>query len=575
LRAQEEGRPSTLSETAIRVNVERLDELMNLVGELVLARNEILQFEPAKKDLGFHATVQRLNLITTELQEEVMKTRMQPIATIWDRFPPMVRSLANACGKPVRVEMDGRDTELDKTLVEAIKDPLTAVIRNAVDHGIEPPEVRASSGKPREGRLSLRGYQEGGQINIEISDDGSGIDIEKVKAKAVEQGLVSPERIDCLSDREILQLIFAPSLSTAEQVSNVSGRGVGMDVVKTNIERIGGTVEVESHRGQGTTLKIRIPLTLAIIPALITTCEGQRYAIPQRNLLELVRIDGNRKGRGIEFVQGTPVYRLRGRLLPLVFLSEVLGVPDERPAKNSAGDETRVFNVVVLLANGEQFGLVVDDVSHAQEIVVKPLGRPLERINCFGGATIMGDGQVALILDVRGLAERAGVLSEDRAHVIPHMASAAREADDNQEMLLVFSAGKDRQMAIPLSTVHRVEEFETSALEYLGDRLVVQYRGGILALIDLANLLEPGNAPVGNRLTVVVCSIEGRLLGLFVEEILDVADFPPSFESCAGEQGVLGSAIVGGRVTSLIDLAARVRTFYPELLQQPERQMGA
>jgi two-component system chemotaxis sensor kinase CheA len=378
-----------------------------------------------------------------------------------------------------------------------------------------------------------------------------------------------------LSDREILQLIFAPSLSTAEQVSNVSGRGVGMDVVKTNIERIGGTVEVESHRGQGTTLKIRIPLTLAIIPALITTCEGQRYAIPQRNLLELVRIDGNRKGRGIEFVQGTPVYRLRGRLLPLVFLSEVLGVPDERPAKNSAGDETRVFNVVVLLANGEQFGLVVDDVSHAQEIVVKPLGRPLERINCFGGATIMGDGQVALILDVRGLAERAGVLSEDRAHVIPHMASAAREADDNQEMLLVFSAGKDRQMAIPLSTVHRVEEFETSALEYLGDRLVVQYRGGILALIDLANLLEPGNAPVGNRLTVVVCSIEGRLLGLFVEEILDVADFPPSFESCAGEQGVLGSAIVGGRVTSLIDLAARVRTFYPELLQQPERQMGA
>jgi two-component system chemotaxis sensor kinase CheA len=218
---------------------------------------------------------------------------------------------------------------------------------------------------------------------------------------------------------------------------------------------------------------------------------------------------------------------------------------------------------------------VVDDVSHAQEIVVKPLGRPLERINCFGGATIMGDGQVALILDVRGLAERAGVLSEDRAHVIPHMASAAREADDNQEMLLVFSAGKDRQMAIPLSTVHRVEEFETSALEYLGDRLVVQYRGGILALIDLANLLEPGNAPVGNRLTVVVCSIEGRLLGLFVEEILDVADFPPSFESCAGEQGVLGSAIVGGRVTSLIDLAARVRTFYPELLQQPERQMGA
>ncbi len=334
LQTQAEVRSSALSDSNIRVDVGLLDKLMNLVGELVLARNQILQFSSSQQDTAFLNTSQRLNLITTELQEGVMKTRMQPIGNIWSKFPRVVRDLATACGKQVNIEMEGKETDLDKTIIEAIKDPLTHLVRNVVDHGIEPPEKRLAMGKLPEGRLFLRAFHEGGQVNIEISDDGAGIDLERVKQKGLEKGLISPDQAARMSDRELLNLIFLPGFSTAEKVTNVSGRGVGMDVVKTNIEKIGGTVDIQSRMGQGTTLKIKIPLTLAIIPALIVTSGSDRYAIPQVSLLELVRLESEQARKGIEMIHGAPVYRLRGKLLPLVYLKHQLRGEGEGDGSN-------------------------------------------------------------------------------------------------------------------------------------------------------------------------------------------------------------------------------------------------
>ncbi len=333
LQGQAEARSSALSESNIRVDVGLLDKLMNLVGELVLARNQILQFSSTQQDSTFLNTTQRLNLITTELQEGVMKTRMQPIGNIWSKFPRVVRDLATGCGKHIRLEMEGKETELDKTLIEAIKDPLTHLVRNAVDHGVETPDKRVAAGKPAEGRLFLRAFHEGGQVNIEISDDGAGIDVERVKQKALAKSLITLDQASRMNDRELMNLIFLPGLSTAEKVTNVSGRGVGMDVVKTNIEKIGGTVDIQSRPGNGTTLKIKIPLTLAIIPALVVTSGGDRYAIPQVSLLELVRLEGEQARKGIEMIHGAPVYRLRGKLLPLAYLNEQLFVGQNNDAR--------------------------------------------------------------------------------------------------------------------------------------------------------------------------------------------------------------------------------------------------
>jgi two-component system chemotaxis sensor kinase CheA len=324
LRAQQAAPGQTASDRTIRLDVALLDQLMNLVGELVLARNQILQFANRSEESGLLATSQRLNLITSELQEGVMKTRMQPIGNIWSKLPRTVRDLALSCGKQVRVEMEGKETELDKTLIEAIKDPLTHIVRNSVDHGIERPEVRQAAGKDPEGRLFLRAFHEGGQVNIEISDDGAGLNQERIRSKAVEKGLISADQAGRLGDREIVNLVLLPGFSTAEKVTNVSGRGVGMDVVKTHIEKIGGTVDLQSKPGQGVMVRMKIPLTLAIIPALIVTSGGERYAVPQVNLLELVGLDGEQARTGIESIHGSPVYRLRGKLLPLVRLMNVL-----------------------------------------------------------------------------------------------------------------------------------------------------------------------------------------------------------------------------------------------------------
>ena len=402
-REEDVARPSAAVDSNIRVGVGLLDKLMDLVGELVLTRNQILQFNVEREDPALNATSQRLNLITTELQEGVMKTRMQPIGVVWNKLPRVVRDMSMTLGKQIHVQMDGAETELDRTIIEAIKDPLMHVIRNSCDHGIEIPEVRIRAGKPPQGVLTLRAYHEGGQVNIEIADDGAGIDVTRLKRKALDNGLLRPEQAEKLSDREALTLIFLPGFSTAKTVTNFSGRGVGMDVVKSHIEKIGGVVDVFSRLGEGTTVKIRIPLTLAIIPGLVITSGGERFVIPQVSLLELIRLEVDQSGKHIEYVHGTPVYRRRGSLLPIAYLNQVLGL--------KAADQTEALSMVVLQAEDRQFGLVVDGINDTQEIVVKPLGKQLKGLTLYAGATIMGDGRVALILDVLGIGQRSGVLA--------------------------------------------------------------------------------------------------------------------------------------------------------------------
>ena len=503
---QQAARGPSASDRTIRLDVSLLDQLMNLVGELVLARNQILQFANNTEESGLLATSQRLNLITSELQEGVMKTRMQPIGNIWSKFPRTVRDLALDCGKQVRVEMEGKETELDKTLIEAIKDPLTHLVRNAVDHGIERPEVRQAAGKDPEGRLFLRAFHEGGQVNIEISDDGAGLDQARIRNKAVQKGLISADQAGRLTDHEIVNLVFQPGFSTAEKVTNVSGRGVGMDVVKTHIEKIGGTVDLQSKAGQGVTVRMKIPLTLAIIPALIVTSVGERYAVPQVNLLELVGLEGEQARKGIETIHGVPVYRLRGRLLPLVHLKSTLQTTEEvkKETRRESSPEPAAqldsaaatairpgrVNIVVLEANGRHFGLVVDEINDTEEIVVKPLGKHLKHITVYSGATIMGDGKVALILDVIGLAQRANLLGEGRERILGEEVEATAEGANGKQQLVLFTGPADSRMAVPLNLLARLENIPGTQVERSGNQWVTQYRGQILPLIRVSHALE-------------------------------------------------------------------------------------
>ncbi|HWR14511.1 MAG TPA: chemotaxis protein CheW [Terriglobales bacterium] len=552
LRLQQSEAGSHVSGSSIRVDVNLLDKLMNLVGELVLARNQILQFTGTETDSAFLGTAQRLNLITTELQEGVMKTRMQPIGNVWSKFPRVVRDLAAQLGKQVRIEMEGTETELDKTIIEAIKDPLTHIVRNSVDHGIEMPEERNASGKCEEGRLTLRAFHEGGQVNIEIHDDGRGIDLERLKQKALERGQISAEQTARMSEREALNLIFRPGLSTAQSVTNISGRGVGMDVVKTNIEKIGGTVDVHTVKGEGTTLKIKIPLTLAIILALIATSGCERFAIPQVSLLELVRLEGEQAEQGIERIHGAPVYRLRGNLLPLVYLNQQLEL-----GNSAHGD---AVNIVVLQADDRQFGLVVDEINDTEEIVVKPLGKQFKGLSCFAGATIMGDGKVALILDVLGIAQMSSVVTEVRERAALETEHRATDSAVGRDAWLVFQVGRSRRMAIPLSAVSRLEEFPAKMIEPSGSDWVVQYRGQIMTLIDIAQELDGENATEKQQtLQVIVYSKQGRSVGLIVDQIVDIVEEAVAMESDEVKSDRVGSAVIQGRVTDLLNVEALMK----------------
>jgi two-component system, chemotaxis family, sensor kinase CheA len=550
----------------IRVGVNLLDKLMTLVGELVLARNQLLQFSNSLEDTNLQGVSQRMNLIATELQEEVMKTRMQPIGNIWNQFPRTVRDVALSCGKEVRIEMEGKETELDKTIIEAIKDPLTHLVRNSVDHGIELPEDRVKAGKDRVGRLMLCAFHEGGQVNIEIIDDGAGLNRDRIRQKAIERGLATAEQARRLSDREIYNLIFLPGFSTAQKVTNVSGRGVGMDVVKTNVEKIGGTVDVQSKPGQGTTVRIKIPLTLAIIPALVVTCAKQRFAIPQVNLTELVQAEtGANAGRKIEMVHGAPVYRLRGRLLPLLSLKDELQLHGKGEAPEADGS---AINIVVLQAGERQFGLVVDEINDTQEIVVKPLRKQLKGIKTFAGASIMGDGKIALILDVMGVAQRSGVISEARDRALAEKAAEMTEKAAEKKTFLLFAGPDDARMAIPIGTLDRLESLPNSQVEQSGEQWVAQYRGHILPLVHLGFALterrtrrrhpKPSKEE-GGSYAVLVCHNEGRMVGIVVERIVDIVEDTAEVHNPASRAGILYSAVINGRVTELLDVPAVLR----------------
>ncbi|MCW2620370.1 MAG: Chemotaxis protein histidine kinase, partial [Modestobacter sp.] len=538
-----------VADSTIRVDVDLLDNLMLLVGELVLTRNQIVQYVGRQTDQDLVRASQRLNLIASELQEGVMKTRMQPIDHIWSKLPRVVRDLGLQCGKSVRLEMEGRETELDKTLLEAVKDPLTHLVRNSVDHGIEAAAGRAVAGKPTEGVLTLRARHESGQVVVEVADDGAGIDPVKIGAKAVERGLLTPDALSRMSPADILQLVFLPGFSTAAAVTNVSGRGVGMDVVKTNIESIGGTIEVESVPGHGTCTRLRIPLTLAIVPALTIECAGDRYAIPQISLQELVALDAEKAAAAVEEVGGASVYRLRGELLPLVHLAEVLGLPSDRHDGHVV--------IAVLRSEGRRFGLVVDRVINTEEIVVKAVGGQLKSIGLYSGATVLGDGAVALILDVQALARRA-LRAESAERQESRMAASAAVVVQERQRMLLAAIGGGRRVAIPLDTVTRLEQVRSDTVERVGSREVVQYRGAILPIVRLDRHLGAFGDSDRETLEVIVYADHGRSVAIVVDEILDIVDGEAAVQSDIDDLGLLGSAVIGDRVTELLDVRAAI-----------------
>lgn len=565
LEAREQGETqggSSLGAT-LRVNIHQLDSLMDLVGELVLARNHVVEVASRQAAPDFVAASQRLNSITSEMQQRIAQLRMQPINSVWRRFPRLVRDLAVQCGKRVHLAMRGEETELDKMILETIQDPLIHLLRNAVDHGIESPEVRIANGKREEGAITLRAFHENGQVNIEISDDGGGIDVERVKEKALKTSQITAEMAARLSSRDSLQLIFLPGLSTAKNVTDVSGRGVGMDVVKSNIERIGGTLDLQTRKGAGTTIKIAIPLTLAIIPALLVDCGGECYAIPQASVAELVRLGDRAEEGQIEHVGDASFYRLRSELLQFISLEDGLrpNTPGSHPSRSDQAAAGRVM--VVLQERERRFGLLVDEVNDTQEIVVRSIGKHLKHISLYAGATILGDGRVALILDVPGLARCACTAAERENPVQLAQAPESSEGIVESEPLLICEHGEGERFALPISGISRLARLPRSHVEKAGARRLIRYDGEILPVFGISGSLS-GSPPlsgvvhatgtVDENIDLVVCQHRGRSLALAVDRIVDIVD--ESVTDVDGSETLGDSAprIIGGQITTVLDL---------------------
>ncbi|MEA2754634.1 MAG: two-component system, chemotaxis family, sensor kinase CheA [Aliidongia sp.] len=536
-----ELKESAVAASNIRVNVDLLENLMTIVSELVLTRNQLMQILRSQKDSEFTASLQRLSHVTTELQEGVMKTRMQPIGNAWAKLPRLVRDLSLELGKKIELQMKGAETELDRQVLELIKDPITHMVRNSGDHGIEKPADRLLVGKPDAGTIMLNAYHEGGHIVIEIGDDGRGLATDKIKAKALQNGLATEAELAQMADQQVYQFIFKAGFSTAATVTSVSGRGVGMDVVRTNIEKIGGTIELKSQVGRGSTFVIKIPLTLAIVSALIVECAGERFAIPQISVIELVRAAPGTETQ-IERLNGTPVLRLRNRLLPLVSLERLLRL--ERPTE--AAVET--FIVVAQVGN-YSFGIIVDRVFDTEEIVVKPVAPILRDITMFSGNTILGDGTVIMILDPNGIAAATGEMTVGDSHNVEQAAkSTARGAQ--RTSLLLFRAGSGGPKAVPLALVARLEEIDRTEIEYSNGKPVTQYRGKLMPLV----LIEGADPlPTEGRQPILVFSDQNRSMGLLVDEIVDIVEDVLNVELGSERPGLVGSAIIAGKATDLID----------------------
>ena len=628
---QASGQSSKAVDTSLRVNVSLLDSLMTLAGELVLGRNQLLQAISQKDLRSIDGTGQRLDLITSEIQEAIMMTRMQPIGNVFNKFPRVVRDLARNLKKEVKLTIEGEGVELDKTILEAINDPLTHLIRNSVDHGLETPSERSKAGKDTTGHVFLRAYHEAGQVNIEINDDGKGIDPDKLTNIALSKNLITEDQAIAMSEKEKINLIFLPGFSTAEKVSDVSGRGVGMDVVKTNLDKLGGVVDIESYLGKGTKIRIKLPLTLAIIPSQLISVSGERYAIPQVNLEELFRIPASQVKDRIEKVGDAEVVRLRGSLLPLIRLADVIGVertfydPDDNQVKKdrrenladrrgrksplkkagknqdsiismingdgTAGDTSddskderrretpdrryhaaSAVNIVVVYTGSLKYGMVVDELHDSEEIVVKPLGRHLKHCKAYAGATIMGDGRVALILDVAGISQMAELVSMDGTERAVQVAREQRmKNNEDIQSLLLFRNAEDEQFAVPLGLVERVEKIKREDIESVGGKRVIKYRGASLPLFAIEEVANVKPLAEKDDLLVIVFSIGGRDIGLLATPPLDATEEALVIDDTTLKQtGIMGSAIIGNHTTLMVNIFGIVETLNPEWIKKNE-----
>ncbi len=525
--------------TSLRVNITLLDALMNLAGELVLNRNQLLEMSAKDDDSVFAEPVQQLNRITAELQSAIMKTRMQPVGSAWGKLPRIVRDIARETGKKIELDMKGANTEMDRQLVQALQDPLTHMVRNSADHGIESPELRRALGKPPVGKIVLNAYHEGGHVIVEIVDDGKGIDAAEVRRKAVERGLVRKDVADGLSDCQVLRFIFEPGFSTAASVTHLSGRGVGMDVVRSNIERVGGAVDLRSEPGRGCTVRIRLPLTLAIVPSLIVSARSELFAFPQASVLELIRLSADTLSR-FDVLQNVRLFRLRDELVPVVTLADALDLP---------GDEANeVPTLVVCQAGTRRFGIIVDDVVDTQEIVVKPVGRLTRAVRCYAGCTILGDGRVVMIVDPAALAARAGAETSPSAAVQTTPQAPAAQ----QDSLLLFDVGTDSVQAVPLSLVSRLEEIPFDRIEYTGGTHVVQYRGFLLPVVPASPSVT---FTAGRSNSVIVFNEGSTSFGIAVSEIRDIVEEVVNLELPNARPGVLGTAVIAGAATEILDVS--------------------
>jgi len=609
---------------SLRVNVNLLDTLMNLAGELVLSRNQLVQGISSSNGKATELASQRIDMITSELQETIMQTRMQPIASIFNKFTRVVRDLSKQLGKTIDLAIEGKEVELDKTILESINDPLTHLVRNSVDHGIELPDQRKKTGKPMTGNITLKAFHDAGQVNIVISDDGKGLDPEKISQAAVKKGLKSEQQIAEMSAKEKIELILLPGFSTAETVTDVSGRGVGMDVVVTNLEKLGGIIEIDSTPGKGTVIQIKLPLTLAIIPSQIISVGKEKYAVPQVNLDELLRIPAAQVKDRIEKVGDADVVRLRGNLLPLLNLSKILGIektfaypdddsehPDRRTSladrrgnrmdasgnpledpdmeaqaeKLNRHDQDRRYhassaiNIAVVSAGSYKYGLVVDELKDSEEIVVKPLGRHLKRCSGYAGATIMGDGRVALILDVSNLAQMAELTTMAETERVAKVAREAREAMENAKdraSLLLFRNAETEHFAAPLNLVERIERIPASKIELVGGKKVIQYRGGTLPLYELSQVATVGELPKREQQEIIVFKIKEREIGLMVSPPVDAMEVCLEIDDSTLKQACInGSMIIEGHTTLLVDIFGLVQTLNPDWFREEKSAAAA
>ena len=549
---------------SIRVSVDTLEKLMTMVSELVLTRNQLLEIGRRHEESEFKTPLQRLSNVTAELQEGVMKTRMQPIGNAWQKLPRIVRDLSSELGKQIELEMHGADTELDRQVLDLIKDPLTHMVRNSADHGLETPAERAKAGKPEQGTIRLSAHHEGGHIIICIADNGRGLNTERIKAKAVQNGLATEADLEKMTEAQIHKFIFAPGFSTAAAVTSVSGRGVGMDVVRTNIDQIGGTIDIKSVAGEGSSVTIKIPLTLAIVSALIVEAAGDRFAIPQLSVVELVRARANSDHR-IERIKDTPVLRLRNKLLPLMHLKKLLKIDD-----GTSSDPENGFIVVTQVGN-QTFGIVVDGVFHTEEIVVKPMSTMLRHIGMFSGNTILGDGAVIMIIDPNGIAQALGTSVATQHEIADENAATRASGAEQMTSLLVFRAGSEQPKAVPLALITRLEEIGVDKIEFSNGRHMVQYREQLMPLVQMdgVSIGTEGSQPI------LVFADDGRSMGLVVDEIIDIVEERLNIEVASGQQGILGSAVIKGQATEVIDVGHFLPMAFADWFSRKEMRPSA